>query len=431
VKTKFSSFSDSKLEIYLIYSIIYNIAIQDMKLHIESKYIYRILIGIIIIILAIFVFIQTQQIKQFRQEQIQRNNLISKEFVEEPILDGLKPQIINIQDKKQTLYLPEKFKISILTQGFKSPQFVKSDDKGNLFVTDSEANTLWIVSNENQQQPKVVDNKLQGIMSLDWYKGSVYIVTDTKVIQYIEIQSDGSYKERKTLIDNLPKPHNNTYHTISVHNDRIYIAIAANCETCQPKDKKFGSVVSYSIDGKDEQLFAKGLKQITDIVLNENNFVVTDIGRTGISNQLPTVEINKIEEGKDYGWPYCYGDANVDPKYTEQSDFCKNKAESSVAELPKDNGVAGFALIPNQFYNAFANNYVFIYQGGQNKSIPKGYKVVIKDINKDSSAKNFITGWLLLDGTIWGSPKGVTFDNNGAMIVTDQKNGLLYKVTQE
>jgi glucose/arabinose dehydrogenase len=402
-----------------------------MKLNIELKYIYRILMGIIIISLGIFIFIQTQQIKQFRQEQIQRNNLISKEFVEEPILDGLNPQIINIQDKKQTLYLPEQFTISILAQGFQSPQFVKADDKGNLFVTDNEAKTLWIVPNENPQQPRVVDNKLKGIMSLDWYNGSVYIVTDTKVIQYIEIQSDGSYKERKTVIDNLPQPHNNSYHTISVSNDRIYIAISANCETCQPKDKKFGSIVVYSIDGKDEKLFAKGLKQITDISSTEDNFIVTDIGRTGISNQLPTVEINKIEEGKDYGWPYCYGDANVDPKYTEQSDFCKNKAESSLSELPKDNGLSGFALIPNKFYNDFTNRYVFIYQGGQNKSIPKGYKVVIKDINKDSTAKNFITGWLLSDGSIWGSPKGVTFDDNGSMIITDQKNGLLYKVTQK
>ncbi len=402
-----------------------------MKLHIELKYIYPILIGFILISLIIFIFIQTKQINEFRQEQIQRNNLISKEFIEEPILNGLKPQIINIQDKKHTLYLPENFKISILSQGFKTPQFVKADDKSNIFVTDSEASTLWIVPNENPKQPKVVDNKLKGIMSLEWYKDSVYVVTDTKVIKYIDVQSDGSYKERKTIIDNLPKPNNNTYHTIAVHNNRIYIAIPANCETCQPKDKKFGSIVSYSIEGKDEKLFAKGLKQVTDIVLNSDKFIVTDIGRTGISNQLPTVEINQIEEGKDYGWPYCYGAANIDPKYTEQIDFCENKAEPSIAELPKSNGISGFDLIPNKFYNDFANKYVFIYQGGQNRSIPKGYKIVIKDINKESIAKNFITGWLLPDGTIWGSPKGVSFDNDGAMIITDQKNGLLYKVTQE
>ncbi len=402
-----------------------------MKLHIESKYIYLIIVGIILITLILVILFQTQQIKQFRQDQIQRNNLISKELIEEPILNGLKPQIINIQDKKQTLYLPEQFKINILSQGFKSPEFVKSDDKGNLFVTDSEANTLWLVPSQNPQQPKVVDDKLNGVMSLDWYKNSVYVATETKVIQYIDIQSDGSYRERKTLIDTLPRPQSNAYHTISVWNDKIYIAIPANCETCKPKDKKFGSIVSYSIDGKDEKLFAQGLKQITDIFLDEDNFIATDIGRDGISNQLPSVEINRIEEGKDYGWPYCYGYANTDPKYTEQSDFCKNKVESSIAELPKGNNLGGFDLIPDIFYNDFANKYVFIYQGGLKKSVPKGYKVVIKDINKDNTAKNFITGWLLQDGTIWGSPKGVTFDNNGSMIITDHQNGLLYKVTKE
>ncbi|MEX0595292.1 MAG: hypothetical protein WD512_02250, partial [Candidatus Paceibacterota bacterium] len=218
---------------------------------------------------------------------------------------------------------------------------------------------------------------------------------------------------------------------ISIKDGRIYIAISAQCETCKPKNQKFGSIVSYSIDGKDEQLFAKGLKQITDIAFDQDNFIVTDTGRKGISNQLPLVEINKIEEGKDYGWPYCYGDANTDPKYTEQTDFCKNKAESSIAGLPKGNSVSGFDLIPSSFYNEFGNSYVFIYQGGQDKSIPKGYKVVIKDINKDTPAQNFIIGWLSQDWSDWGSPKGVTFDNQGSMIITDQKNGLLYKVNKE
>ena len=231
-----------------------------MKLHIQSKYIYRILMGIILTSMLWLIWSWAQQIRQFRQEQIQRNNLISREFVEEPILNGLKPQIINIQEKKQTLYLPEEFKISVLSQGFESPQFVKSDDKGNLFVTDNKANTLWIVPVQNQQEPKVVDNKLTGIMTLYWYEGSVFVLTDTKLIQYIDIQSDGSYKERKTLIDNLPRPKDNTYHTIAIKNNRIYIAIPANCETCKPKDKKFGSIMSYAIDGSDEKLFAQGFK---------------------------------------------------------------------------------------------------------------------------------------------------------------------------
>lgn len=409
----------------------YLIYIQIMKLHIKIKYIYTIIIGIVFIGLSIFAFLQNQKIQQFRQEQIQRNNLISKELVEEPVLNGLKPQIINIQDKKQTLYLPDKFKINVLTQGLESPQFVKVDDKGNLFVTDNKANALWIIPSQNLQEPKIVDNKLKGIMSLAVYQNSVFIATDTKIIQYIDIQSDGSYKEKKTLIENLPKPKNNSYHTIAIKKDRIYIAIAAQCESCQSKDSKLASIISYAIDGKDEKLFAKGLKQVTDIVLDKNNFIVTDIGRNGISNQLPAVEINKIEEGKDYGWPYCYGESNTDPKYTEKSDFCKNKAEASIAELPKGNGIAGFDLIPSSFYNDFTNKYTFIYQGDQDKSMPKGYKVVIKDINSNITGQNFITGWLLQDGTSWGSPKGITFDKKGNMIITDQKNGLLYQVIRE
>lgn len=409
----------------------FHIKESKLKLKFKSRYIYYIIVGIILLaIIWTFVY-QYQRIQQFKQEQIQRNNLISKESVEEPVLSGLKPQIININNTKQTLYLPDKFKIDILTEGLQSPQFIKADDKGNLFVTDNQANALWIIPAQNPKEPKIIDNKLKNVYSLDYYNNAIYVATDTQIIKYTEIQSDASYKEKKVLIQDLPRPKLKAYHTIVVKDDRIYIGISANCESCQPKDKRLASILSYSLEGKDEKLFAKGIKQITDMQVRNNQIIITDIGRSNISNQLPAVEINAIEEGKDYGWPYCYGDANTDPKYTEQVDFCKDKIESPISELPKGNGVAGFTLIPDNFDKELMNNYAFIYQGGEKNSIPKGYKVVVKNIDKDSAAKNLITGWLLENGKAWGSPKGVVFDNKGAMIITDQQNGLLYKVTKE
>jgi glucose/arabinose dehydrogenase len=387
----------------------------------------------ILIAIGVFmwIFSQNQRIQQFRQEQIQRNNLISKESIEEPVLNGLKPQIINIKDKKQTLYLPEEFTINVLAQGLKSPQLIKSDDKGNVFVTDNGSNTLWILPVSNPREPKKVDTNLNNIYGLAWYKGIVYITTDTKVMSYSDIQSDGSYKERKTLIDNIPKPQQNNHNTIALSKDRIYIGVSANCESCKVKDQRRGSIISFNLEGKDEQLFARGLKQITDILPVENDLLVTDIGRSGIDKGLPLVEINKVSEGKDYGWPYCYGSGNIDPKYPDKTDFCKTKAESSIAELPQGNNVIGFTAIDEKFYAPFKGNYAFVYQGGQSKSIPKGYKIVIKDINKSSAAKNFITGWLSEEGEIWGQPTGITFDNTNSMLITDQKNGVVYKVSKQ
>lgn len=403
-----------------------------MKLRIQSKYIYYGITILIVIGVFIWIFSQNRRIQQFRTEQIQRNNLISRESIEEPVLNGLKPQIINIKDKKHTLYLPEEFTINVLSQGLKSPQLIKSDDKGNLFITDNKANALWILPVSNPLEPKKVDTNLNNIYGLAWYKGIVYVTTDTKVISYSDIQSDGSYKERKTLVDNLPKPIQNSHNTIALRDDRIYIGIPANCESCKSKDQRRASIISFNLEGKDEQLFARGLKQVTDILPVDNSLLVTDIGRSGIDNGLPLVEINQIAEGKDYGWPYCYGIGNIDPKYPDKTDFCKTKSEASIAELPRGNNVIGFNAIPDDFSSLFKNNYVFVYQGGQSKSIPKGYKIVIKDINnKQTAAKNFITGWLSDEGEIWGQPTGVTFDINGAMIITDQKNGVVYKVSKQ
>lgn len=401
-----------------------------MKYRIEPKYIAYILVIIVTLLLSWLFIAQRNSIQIFKQEQINRNNLISKESIEGPILDGLKPQIVNIKGTKQTLYLPDKFKISVLATGFTSPQAVKSDDKGNLFVTDDKALALWILPAGDAKEPKIVDKNLQGISDLDYYQGAVYIVTKNKVIKYQDIQSDGSYKERKVLVENIPTPRKGSHNSILVNRDRIYVSVPANCETCLPKDKSLASIVSYNLSGEDEQLFVKGLHNITDIVPLEDKLIVTDIGRKGIGNALPKVEINIVESGRDYGWPYCYGMSNIDPKYTEKGDFCKTKAEAPKTELPNGMGVSSFETIPAEFYQDWKGQYAFVYSGNKTKSIPQGYKIVIKNINKDSAANNFITGWLLEDGTSWGIPKGITFAN-GSMIVTDQKNGILYKVNKE
>lgn len=401
-----------------------------MKYNFGLKNIIYLFTGIILLVMFLVVLLQQNRINLFKREQIIRNNLISKESIEEPILDGLKPQIINIRDKKQTLYLPSEFTISVVGHGLMSPKAVVKDDNNNLFIADNEANTLWLLQSNGDKNPQIVDNKLNGISDLYYYNGGVYVITNNKVTKYQDIQSDASYKERKAIIENLPNPPKGTYHTILIKNDRIYISLSANCESCTPRDKKLASIVSYDMNGGDEQLVAKGLKNITDMGVFGNNLIVTDIGRKGIGHSLPKVEINKIDQGKDYGWPYCYGFANIDPKYPEQNDFCKTKSESPIAEMPNGMGVVSFDLIPEEFYKIWKDQYVFVYSGEKNNSVSQGYKIVIKDINKDLSAKNFITGWLSENGEVWGSPKGVTFIGN-SMIITDSQNGILYKVNKK
>ena len=386
-------------------------------------------VGILAVALAIWVLRIQNLLTQFTQDHITRNNLISKENIEEPVLEGLKPQIINIKGEKYTLYIPDIFTASIVSDVFDAPQRIQGDDQGNLFVTDAGTNSLWILPKSNINEPKKVDTNIPGIYDIVWDKGKVYISTDTKIIRYTDIQSDGSYQSRDTLIDNLPKTDSDTPHTIAINNDTIYVAVAANCETCKPKDSRRASILSFDMDGKNEKLFAKGLKQVTDMLVEQNNLLVTDIGRQGIANGIPRVEMNQIEQGKDYGWPYCYSFDSVDPKYPNQSEFCKSKAEAPIFEMPQGNGISSFARTSDRFYPEFQDTFTYVYSGEKRNSIPKGYKVVIKDTN--NPAKNLITGWLNEDGQIWGSPSGITFGINGDIFITDSMKGVVYRIERK
>jgi glucose/arabinose dehydrogenase len=151
-----------------------------------------------------------------------------------------------------------------------------------------------------------------------------------------------------------------------------------------------------------------------------------------IGDDIPPEEVNIIEQGKNYGWPYCYGDKINNPEYKDKAEYCKTQTQAPVLGLQAHYAPLGIAFENEaamaSWPSVFSSGFFGAMHGSWNRTVPTGYKVIWVD-TKSSPMKeyNFITGWL--DGSgAWGRPVGVGFDPAGNMYISDDKQNLIYKV---
>jgi glucose/arabinose dehydrogenase len=151
-----------------------------------------------------------------------------------------------------------------------------------------------------------------------------------------------------------------------------------------------------------------------------------------MGDDLPPEELNLITAGADYGWPYCYGDRVPDPDYGS----AKRCASTTppVVKMQAHSAPLGVAFGYGLGFPAPYKDVLYIaFHGSWNRSVPTGYKVVGIPFEKGRPAGapfDFVTGWLVGDKA-WGRPVAPVVGPDGALYLSDDKAGAVYRITAE
>jgi hypothetical protein len=159
----------------------------------------------------------------------------------------------------------------------------------------------------------------------------------------------------------------------------------------------------------------------------------TEMGRDWLGDDLPPDEINIIGEGRDYGWPICYGknihDAEFDKKVYAR-DPCADKTPSFI-DIPAHSAPLGLAFFPEEGWpEEYWHDLLVAYHGSWNRSVPTGYKIVRYHLDSRGNylgEEDFITGWLTPAGAV-GRPVDILIQPGGKLYISDDRAGLIYKV---
>jgi len=136
------------------------------------------------------------------------------------------------------------------------------------------------------------------------------------------------------------------------------------------------------------------------------------------------------------GWPICYGENIHDTNFDKKQYIinpCEN-TEPSLIQIPAHSSPLGLAFMDNSWGEEYEGDLFVAYHGSWNRSVPTGYKIVrFKQVagNILKTGQDFITGWLQEDGTAIGRPVDIKIGPDKAMYISDDKAGVIYKVTKK
>ncbi len=341
--------------------------------------------------------------------------------------------------KPRYLYVPPGFKISVFAALLKSPRILAVGPDGNLYVSLPDSGKIAVFKDKNHDgvadSARVFASGLVKPHGLAW-RGNDLIVAETNRLTLLRDDNhDGRADVRKLITTEIPGGGMHWTRSVVVGPDgMLYTSIGSSCNACVEKDARRGSIVRFSSDGDGSKIYATGLRNSVGMAFHpeKGELWAVDNGRDNLGDDVPPEELNKIIDGGDYGWPHCYGDRTPDPQIGNPW-YCKNtippvvKMQAHSAPL----GITfGYKL---GFPKEYRKVLYIAYHGSWDRRVPTGYKLVavpFDDGRPDGVVTDIVTGWL--DGTeVWGRPVDPVVGADGALYLSDDYAGAIYRITYE
>lgn len=334
------------------------------------------------------------------------------------------------------LKVPAGFHIAMFAQA-KSARMMVFSPGGVLLVTSTGEGKVYALPDAKHkgQAERVIAvlRDLNAPHGIAFHNGKLFVAETEAVRRYDwdEAQLGASHPQ---LIAQLPRGGGHFTRTILFANGKMYVSVGSTCNVCEEKDNRRATVLEFNEDGSGQRIFASGLRNSVGLALNPKTDTIwaTDNGRDWLGDDVPSEEINDLGTGGgNYGWPTCYSHAANDPA-------CKGMVPPKV-RIQAHSAPLGLAFYTaSMFPPEYRGNIFVALHGSWNRSVPTGYKVIrvkLDDKGQPQGEKDFITGWIRPGETrkgVWmGRPAGILVGPDGAMYVSDDAAGAIFRVTWE
>lgn len=358
--------------------------------------------------------------------------------ISEKLPEGSEPQF--------DLTAPEGFKIRVFADlsSIGAPRVLTFDPIGNLVVSIPSAGKVVALPDKDgdgtADEIIEVESDLNRPHGLAFHEGFIYIAETDKISKFGYGLENKPAVEPQKLFD-LPGGGRHFSRTIKIYNGKLYTAIGSSCDVCVEEHPYRSTILVSDLDGKNLEVFAKGLRNTVFFDFDENGQMWgNDMGRDFLGDNLPPDELNIIEKGKNYGWPYCYGKNVHDTQFDDRvfripanMTVCGSLGKSpSAFDYPAHIAPLGITFINSSLFpKEDQGDILSAFHGSWNSSVPVGYKVV--KLNRNGSEANnmqdFITGFIS-DGEVQGRPVDLIFDDKGILYISDDKANLIYILTK-
>lgn len=340
------------------------------------------------------------------------------------------------------IQVPPGFKVEVWAHGMPGARMMARAPNGTVFVGTRTIGRVYAVyEKEGKRQTKIVAQKLtqpNGVLVLD---GALYIAAINRVFRYDNIEAN---------IENIPEPvemtdafklppdvHHNWKFLAYGPDRKMYFQVGSPCNLCEINPGVHGQIRRYNPDGTGMEIVARGVRNSVgfDFHPRTGELWFTDNGRDWAGEDDFEDELNRVPAnlvGGHFGFPYCHANGKPDPDIRVPN-ACANVI------LPVTTLGAHTAALGMRFYTGkmfpseYADSILLARHGSWNKTERAGYDVLMVKATPDGKnpqIKPFMTGFMdKATNSYWGRPTDVMLLPDGSVLVSDEQQGAIYRVS--
>ena len=336
----------------------------------------------------------------------------------------------------ERIKVPAGFEVTVFAEGVENARSMALGEKGTLFVGSmGGGGNVYAIKHDGKKATQVTTiarglDTPNGVAVKD---GALYVAEIGKVWRYDDIESTLGAAKPTLVYGKYPTDKHHGWKFIRFGPDGwLYVPVGAPCNICD-REPPYAGITRLKPDGSAMEVYARGVRNSVgfDWDPETKELWFTDNGRDMLGDDVPDDELNHAPKaGMHFGYPYCHAGDVADPDFGSKRKCAEftppaQKLGAHVASL-------GMRFYTGSMFPAEYRNRIFIAEHGSwNRSRKSGYRVVAVKVEGGKVVEHTVFAEGFLDAasdTAWGRPVDVQVMPDGALLVSDDKAGAIYRI---
>jgi glucose/arabinose dehydrogenase/mono/diheme cytochrome c family protein len=345
---------------------------------------------------------------------------------------------------------PPGFKVELFANGLDNPRLLRTAPNGDVFVAETRAGRITmfrgITADGHPKETHVFASGLNKPFGIAFYPSGpnpkwVYIGNTDEVVRFSYKDGDLQATAKPEHIVDLPAGGHSTRDVgFSPDGKRMYVSVgsASNVDDpdTTPAEKLRADILVLRPDGSDMHVYASGIRNAVGLAIDPKtgDLWCSVNERDGLGDNLVPDYITHVQEGGFYGWPWWYIGAHQDPRHAgKHPELASKTIVPDVLINPHNASLQLMFYTGDQFPAEYRNDIFAAEHGSWNRSARGGYEVIRVPRHGGNRAtgeyQDFLTGFVLPNGQVWGRPVGVTAAGDGSLLVSDDGSNSIWRVS--
>ena len=345
---------------------------------------------------------------------------------------------------------PDGFKVEQFATGLDNPRLMRTAPNGDIFLAETEAGNIKVfrgmTADGHPQHTEAFASGLNQPFGIAFYPPGpepqwLYVGNTNAVVRFPYHSGDLKASGPPEHIADLPDGGGHTTRDVqfSPDGDTMYVSVGSRSNVddpdTTPAEKHRADILAFRPDGSSMRVFAYGIRNPVGLAVDPNGRVWCSVNeRDGLGDNLVPDYITHVQEGGFYGWPWWYMGGHQDPRHSGKHPELKDKVITPDVPLQPHNASLELTFYSGeQFPKEYSGDVFAAEHGSWNKSIRTGYEVIRVLLHQSGRAsgeyEDFLTGFVVDNGHVWGRPVGVTVAPDGSLLVSDDGSNSIWRVS--